>query len=173
MAGKGMKMSRKDLQLTPEELEAFLRSNKWGRLATANRAGEPHITPLGYVYHRGKIYFHALRSGRRARDLANNPKVAFLVDDGVGADDTYRQRRGAILYGTCVVADADPVLREEAIYEYMRAMDAETVDDIQRRTHSWYRVDVERTASWDFRKIPAGVDRKADRESRAAGRPSE
>jgi nitroimidazol reductase NimA-like FMN-containing flavoprotein (pyridoxamine 5'-phosphate oxidase superfamily) len=167
-----MKLSRKELRLTREELDDFLRSNKWGRLATANLAGEPHITPLGYVYHQSKIYFHALRSGRRARDLAENPKVAFLVDDGVGPGDTYRQRRGAILYGTCVVADDDPVLRSEAIYEYMRAMDAKSPDEIQRRTHSWYRIDVERTSSWDFRKIPAGVDRKVDRELGPAGRSS-
>jgi nitroimidazol reductase NimA-like FMN-containing flavoprotein (pyridoxamine 5'-phosphate oxidase superfamily) len=164
-----MRVSRKDLRLTPDELERFLQTSKWGRLATANRAGEPHITPLGYVYHQGKIYFHALRRGRRARDLEENPKVAFLVDDGVGPSDSYTKRRGAILYGTCAVADDDPVLRNEAIYAYMRAMDASTVDEIQRpRTHSWYRIDVERTSSWDFRKIPAGVDRKVDRELESA-----
>src|SRR3712207_3000763 len=106
-------------------------SHKWGRLATANRAGEPHITPLGYVYHQGKIYFHALKTGRRARDLEENPKVAFLVDDGVGPGEPYTQRRGAILYGPCVVADDDSVLRSAAIYAYMRAMDAKTVDEIQ------------------------------------------
>jgi hypothetical protein len=161
--GAGLKLSRKQLRLTDAELVDFLRSHKWGRLATANRSGEPHVTPLGYVYHQGKIYFHALKTGRRARDLEENPKVAFLVDDGVGPGEPYTQRRGAILYGPCLVADDDPVLRNEAIHAYMRAMDAKTVDEIQRRTHSWYRIDVERTSSWDFRKIPAGVDRKADR----------
>jgi nitroimidazol reductase NimA-like FMN-containing flavoprotein (pyridoxamine 5'-phosphate oxidase superfamily) len=166
-----MRLKRKDLRLTRDELEDFLRSNRWGRLATANGAGEPHITPLGYVYHRGKIYFYALRNGRRARDLEENPRVAFLVDDGVGPEDTYRQRRGAILYGTCAVADDDPLLRTEAIHEYVRAMNAQSVDEIQRRSHSWYRIDVDRTASWDFRKIPAGTDRKADQESGAGGRP--
>ena len=164
-----MKLSRKQLRLTDEELEDFLQSHRWGRLATANRAGEPHITPLGYVYYQGKIYFHALKTGRRARDLEENPKVAFLVDDGVGAGEAYTQRRGAILYGPCVVADDDPVLRNDAIYAYMRAMDAKTVDEIQRRTHSWYRIDIERKSSWDFRKIPTGVDRKADREFERTG----
>jgi nitroimidazol reductase NimA-like FMN-containing flavoprotein (pyridoxamine 5'-phosphate oxidase superfamily) len=164
-------VSRRELQLTDDELEEFLRSNRWGRLATANADGEPHITPLGYVYHRGAIYIHALKKGRRARDLAVNPRVAFLVDDGVAPGDSYRQRRGAILYGDCVVADEDPVLLDEARYEYMRAFEAASVDEIQRRTHSWYRIDVDRTSSWDFRKIPLGVDRKLDRE--AATRPAE
>jgi nitroimidazol reductase NimA-like FMN-containing flavoprotein (pyridoxamine 5'-phosphate oxidase superfamily) len=160
-----MKVSRKLLRLTKDELEEFLRASRFGRLATATRDGDPHITPLGYVYFDGAIWFHALREGRRGRDLAENPKVAFLVDDGVGPGETYLQRRGAILYGNCTVADDDPRL-EEMRYVYMRAMDARSVDEIQRRTHSWYRIDVERTSSWDFGKIPAGTDRKADRELR-------
>ena len=107
------KVSRRALRLSDSELEAFLRASRWGRLATANADGEPHITPLGYVYFRGAIYLHALKSGRRARDLAENPKVAFLVDDGVAPGDSYRQRRGVILYGSCVVADDDRVLLDE------------------------------------------------------------
>jgi nitroimidazol reductase NimA-like FMN-containing flavoprotein (pyridoxamine 5'-phosphate oxidase superfamily) len=158
-----MKVSRKVLRLTKDELDDFLGTSRFGRLATATRDGDPHITPLGYVYFDGAIWFHALRDGRRGRDVTENPKVAFLVDDGVGPGETYRQRRGAILYGTCSVADDDPRL-EEMRHAYMRAMEARSLDEIQRRTHSWYRIDVERTSSWDFAKIPAGTDRKADRE---------
>jgi nitroimidazol reductase NimA-like FMN-containing flavoprotein (pyridoxamine 5'-phosphate oxidase superfamily) len=161
-----MKVSRKLLRLTEEELEQFLTVSTYGRLATANRAAEPHVTPLGYVYHDGAIWFHALREGRRGRDLAENPKVAFLVDDGLGPGETYRRRRGAILYGTCVVADDDPRL-DDVRHAYMRAMEASSVDEIQRRTHSWYRIDVARVSSWDFRKIPPGADRKLDHELEA------
>jgi nitroimidazol reductase NimA-like FMN-containing flavoprotein (pyridoxamine 5'-phosphate oxidase superfamily) len=167
-----MKVSRKLLRLTNEELEQFLAESKYGRLATANRAAEPHITPLGYVYHDGAIWFHALREGRRGRDLAENPKVAFLVDDGLGPGETYRQRRGAILYGTCVVADDDPRL-DDVRYAFMRAMEAKTLREVQRRTHSWYRIDVERRSSWDFRKIPAGTDWKVDRELEPTERTAE
>jgi len=155
-----MKVSRKQLRLTDEELEQFLTENQYGRLATANLAAEPHITPLGYVYHDGAIWFHALRGGRRDRDLEENPKVAFLVDDGLGPEYDYTKLRGAILYGTCMVADDDPRM-EGARLAFMRAMRASSVREIQRRTHSWYRIDVERTSSWDFGKIPAGADRKA------------
>ena len=131
-----------------------------GRLATASLEAEPHITPLGYVLHNGAIWFHGLKSGRRARDLAENPNVAFLVDDGVAPGDNYTQRRGAIVYGECLPADDHPALDEVRV-AYMHAMDASSVHEIQRRTHTWYRIDIARTASWDFRKIPAGADRKA------------
>jgi nitroimidazol reductase NimA-like FMN-containing flavoprotein (pyridoxamine 5'-phosphate oxidase superfamily) len=160
------KVSRKLLRLTEKELHEFLQSSKFGRLATANAAGEPHITPLGYVFYNGAVYFHALREGRRGRDLAENSRVAFLVDDGVGPGETYRQRRGAILYGSCVLAD-DDVLLDEVRHAFMRAMEAGSVREVERRSHSWYRIDIERTTSWDFRKIPAGADWKIDRELRS------
>jgi hypothetical protein len=165
------KVSRKLLRLTDEELREFLESSRFGRLATANSAGEPHITPLGFVFYNGAVYFHALRDGRRARDLAENPKVAFLVDDGVGPGETYLQRRGAILYGRCVLADRDPVL-DEVRNAFMHAMEAKSVREIERRTHSWYRIDVERKSSWDFSKIPAGTDWKVDRELQSSASPS-
>jgi nitroimidazol reductase NimA-like FMN-containing flavoprotein (pyridoxamine 5'-phosphate oxidase superfamily) len=152
-------VKRSELRLTDEELEEFLGATRWGRLATANLELEPHITPLGFVFHGGAIYFHAMVKGRRGRDLAENPKVAFLVDDGVGPGEPYTKRRGAILYGHCVVAEDGPEL-DAAKQAYMRAMEAKSIDEIQRRTHAWYRIDVTRTSSWDFRKIPAGADRK-------------
>jgi len=154
-------VKRSALRLTEEELADFLRTSRWGRLATASLEAEPHITPLGFVYHGGAIWFHALRGGRRAHDLDENPKVAFLVDDGVGPDESYDKRRGAILYGRCSIVDGDDPALDGVRAAYMRAMEARSVDEIQRRTHAWYRIDVSRTASWDFRKIPKGTDRKA------------
>jgi nitroimidazol reductase NimA-like FMN-containing flavoprotein (pyridoxamine 5'-phosphate oxidase superfamily) len=153
-------VSRKDLQLTESEVEEFLRSNLWGRLATASLAAEPHVTPIGFVYHRGAIWFHALRKSRRGRQLAENPRVAFLVDDGTGPGQPYTERRGVIVYGRCVVANDDPEM-EAARAAYTRSFGMTSVDEVQRRTHDWCRIDVDRIASWDFRKIPAGTDRKA------------
>jgi len=153
-------VSRKDIQLTPTELDAYLRSNLWGRLATASLEAQPHISPLGYIYHDGEIWFHALRDSRRGRQLAENAKVAFLVDDGVAPGDTYTQRRGVVVYGRCYVANDEP--RMEAAREaFMRAFGMERIDQVQRRTHDWCRIEIDRISSWDFRKIPAGADRKA------------
>lgn len=154
-------VKRSALVLQPDELEAFLRENRWGRLATASLDGSPHVTPLGYVYHDGAIWFHALRRGLRGRQLAENPQAAFLVDDGLGADDAYTQRRGAILYGPCEAATRSAAF-DEARVAYAQAMGAATVDEIQRpRTHAWYRLEISHSSSWDFRKIPVGADRKA------------
>ncbi len=153
-------VTRRDLELSRDEAEAFLGTNTWGRLATASLAAEPHLTPLGYVFYDGAIWFHALRRSRRGRHLVENPKVAFLVDDGLAPGQTYIERRGAIVYGRCEVANDHPDM-ELARAAYMRSFGMRSVDEVQRRTHDWYRVEIDRIASWDFRKIPAGADRRA------------
>lgn len=151
-------VSRDQLRLTEAEAEGFLGANRWGRLATASLDAQPHVTPIGYVFHNGAIWFHGLRRSRRGRNLSANPKVAFLVDDGLNGP--YTNRRGVIVYGRCVLADGDPELNG-ARQAFMRAFDVTSVAQVERRTHAWYRIDVERTSSWDFRKIPAGSDRNA------------
>lgn len=153
-------VSRKQIALTREEVDDFLRENVWGRLATAGLDLEPHLTPLGYVYYDGAIWFHGLRNSRRGRQIAQNPKVAFLVDDGVAPGDHYTQRRGVIVYGRCQVAGDDARL-EAARAAYMRGMGMTRVEEVERRTHDWCRIDIDRVSSWDFRKIPVGSDRKA------------
>jgi nitroimidazol reductase NimA-like FMN-containing flavoprotein (pyridoxamine 5'-phosphate oxidase superfamily) len=153
-------LSRKQLQLTGPEVEEFLSTSTWGRIATASLDAQPHVTPVGFVYHDSAIWFHGLRRSRRGRHLRENQKVAFLVDDGIAAGQPYTERRGVVAYGRCVVANDDPRM-EAARGVYMASFGMRSVDEVQRRTHDWYRIDIDRVSSWDFRKIPAGADRKA------------
>ncbi|MGC9159502.1 MAG: pyridoxamine 5'-phosphate oxidase family protein [Terracidiphilus sp.] len=58
---------------------AFLARSTEGRLATCDRAGQPYITPLNYLFHDGKIYFHSRLTGRKLDNLAGNSRVCFEV----------------------------------------------------------------------------------------------
>jgi pyridoxamine 5'-phosphate oxidase family protein len=67
---------------------SYLRENKLARLATTNAACQPHITPLTYLYNEeedtidvGGMNFGA---SKKWRDVKENTKVAFLVDDVIG-----------------------------------------------------------------------------------------
>lgn len=50
------------------------------RLATANPAGMPHLVPVCQVVSDGKIWFASGTDGRKAKNLAANPRVAVTVD---------------------------------------------------------------------------------------------
>lgn len=72
---------------TVEEI-SYLRDNKLGRLATADAEGQPHAIPVTYFFNEaedtidvGGLNFGA---GKKWRDVEQNPKVAFLVDDVIG-----------------------------------------------------------------------------------------
>jgi PPOX class probable F420-dependent enzyme len=50
------------------------------RVATAGRRGVPHLVPVCQVVTGGKIYFASGNDGRKALNLAENPRVAVTVD---------------------------------------------------------------------------------------------
>ena len=68
---------------------ALLARHRVARLATADRTGAPHVVPLCYALEGDAIYFvidakPKRRAGgalKRMRNIADNPAVAFLVDD--------------------------------------------------------------------------------------------
>ncbi|MEW6529868.1 MAG: pyridoxamine 5'-phosphate oxidase family protein [Thermodesulfobacteriota bacterium] len=74
-------MRRKHSEITdPNEIQRILSSTNIGRLATNGADGYPYITPVNFVYHEGKIYFHCAPKGEKLDNLARDPNVCFEVD---------------------------------------------------------------------------------------------
>ena len=77
---KGVVMSN----FTPAEIE-YLNSQRLGRLATVNQAGEPHVVPVTFRYNPEldtiDIGGHNIGQSKKFRDVAHNANVAFVVDD--------------------------------------------------------------------------------------------
>jgi pyridoxamine 5'-phosphate oxidase family protein len=74
---------------TDNELE-YLRSQRLGRLATADSNNSPHVVPVGFrVADDGTaidIGGGNLAESKKYRDLQANPKVAIVIDDLAGVD---------------------------------------------------------------------------------------
>jgi PPOX class F420-dependent enzyme/OxyR family protein len=64
---------------------AYLQSNTMGRLASIGSDGRPHLTPLTYHFNAEEdaIDLGGVDFGntKKWRDMLQNPRVAFLVDD--------------------------------------------------------------------------------------------
>lgn len=75
------------ISFTDEQL-ALIQSQRVGRLATADRAGQPHVIPVCYACDGRSIYIAldakpkrvAPQQLRRVRNLLENPRVAIVVD---------------------------------------------------------------------------------------------
>jgi len=64
-----------------EEMESLLQEALVGCLATVEPDGSPYITPMHFVYHQGKIYFHCAFKGRKIDNIRANPRVCFEVHE--------------------------------------------------------------------------------------------
>lgn len=74
-------------ELTDGQLR-FVAAQRVGRLATADRAGQPHVVPVCYACD-GRSFFIALdakpkrvapRQLKRIRNILDNPQVALVID---------------------------------------------------------------------------------------------
>jgi nitroimidazol reductase NimA-like FMN-containing flavoprotein (pyridoxamine 5'-phosphate oxidase superfamily) len=147
---------RDELRLTPEELAELLGTERTLRAATVSPDGSPHVVPLWFVWHEGAVWINNLRRSRRSRDVAAGSSVALCVDTGV----QYAELRGAVLYGRFEEAVGHAGLPAARAAFARKYWGGNEVPDI--RSHVWLRLEPERIASWDFRKIPAGRDRRLE-----------
>jgi Pyridoxamine 5'-phosphate oxidase len=69
---------------TPAEI-AYLQSQRLGRLATVGADGQPHVVPVSFRYNPDlgtiDIGGHDFAKRKKFRDVQQNPRVAFVIDD--------------------------------------------------------------------------------------------
>ena len=69
---------------TPAEIE-YLKSQRIGRLATVNRAGEPHVVPARFRYNPEldtiEIGGHGMGKSKKFRDVVATGRAAVVIDD--------------------------------------------------------------------------------------------
>ena len=70
---------------TPGEL-AYLQTQRLGRIATVDAAGQPHVVPVTFRYNPAEDAIEIGGHGgfarrKKYRDVQQNPRVAFVVDD--------------------------------------------------------------------------------------------
>jgi PPOX class probable F420-dependent enzyme len=84
-------MSRRDqIQMTQEEIAAFLTEGKTANLATIGPNGRPHLTALWYVPHGDVIETWTYAKSQKAANLRRLPQATILVETG----DSYDKLRG-------------------------------------------------------------------------------
>ncbi|GAA1569870.1 PPOX class F420-dependent oxidoreductase [Actinomadura kijaniata] len=99
---------RDRIQMTPEEVDAFLAEGFKVQVATVNPGGEPHLVTMFYALYDGRIAFTTYRSSQKVLNLRRNPAMTCLVEDGV----EYGELRGVSLYGKgAVIEDPDELLK--------------------------------------------------------------
>jgi PPOX class probable F420-dependent enzyme len=144
-------VKQRDVVTMPaDQVAALLAAERKVHLATINPDGTPHLVTMFYGLRDGQIAFWTYRASQKARNLARDPRITCLVEDGTD----YFELRGVQINGVVrVVEDVASVGRlvaggmagpAEVLEEYVRHAAAKRVA---------YVVEPRRVVSWDHRRL--------------------
>ena len=155
--------ARAAVSMSPEQAAALLAAGRKVQLATINRDGTPHLVSMFYAMHGGRIAFWTYRASQKARNLARDPRLACLVEDGEeyfelrGVQVTGEVRRiddpaGVAEIGRLVAARMPgPVLPGVPGEQVAAALDGYVAHAAAKRAA--YLVEPHRVVSWDHRLL--------------------
>ena len=151
-------MVRKNIEMTTEEVETFLRVGWNLQVSTVGHDGWPHLTTLWYTIHEGSIAFRSFRRSQRIMNLKRDPRLTVLVEDG----QSYADLRGVMVKGTAqLIEDWDTVMAIYGAVVSKYQFDGEPVgtDRLEALFGSYadkntaVLVHAEHIASWDHRNL--------------------
>jgi PPOX class probable F420-dependent enzyme len=152
---------RRQITLSPAEIDALLASTRHVVLVSNGKDGVPHPMPMWFARDAdGALVMTTYAKSQKVRNLERDPRVALLVDDG----DEYGELRGVVIYATAELVH-DPERAADAMIRYGR-IDLAGMPQAQRdavrsaiRRQAEKRVllrfQPERIVSWDHRKLAA------------------
>jgi hypothetical protein len=102
-----MAKQRDLVSMSPSEVSALLAASRKVQLGTLNPDGSVHLVTMFYGLIDGQIAFWTYRTSQKALNLARDPRITCLVEDG----SDYFELRGVQLRGTVrVVSEFEDVL---------------------------------------------------------------
>jgi general stress protein 26 len=153
-----MANKRKQIEMSDEEILAFLDQEKVAIITSFGPRGWPHSMPLWFVLHDGKIRSWTFRKSQKVKNLERDPRATVLVEAGY---DVYSELRGVMFETEAVILDD-----MDAIVEYGMASARRYAPDGGEpspemveafRAQAPKRVVIEfqpvHTVSWDHRKL--------------------
>ena len=151
-----MPSRRSDIEMTEEEVRAFLDEQMVMQCATVGPRGVPHMVPLWYVRDGSELRGWTYAKSQKARNLERDPRATLGIEDGV----EYQELRG-VMFECDVTVERDT----ERVAEYgLDLVDrygggAPEMKDLfrqQARKRVGLRFTPTRTVSWDHRKLAGG-----------------
>jgi PPOX class probable F420-dependent enzyme len=147
--------SRRDqIQMTDEELRAFVAEQMVMQCATVGPRGLPHLVPLWYVPEGIELFGWTYAKSQKARNLEREPRATIGIEDGV----KYEELRG-VMFECDVEVERDPAKVEQnglMLFErYAGELTPEIRDMVAKQAPKrvGLRFVPSRTVSWDHRKL--------------------
>lgn len=137
------------------EIDSFLTAQRNSTLATLGPKGQIHLVGMWYAWFEGHVWFETKPKSQKVLNVRRNDAVTFLVEAG----QTYDQLRGVSMEGRGVLVEDDPALLERVCLQIFERYNAPYTPelkpflDLMMHNRIVLRLDVERTRTWDHRKL--------------------
>ena len=148
---------RSQITMSPGEVTAFLTGQRTTTLVTLGPTGHPHAVAMWFAYLDGVVWFETKAKAQKARNLRRDSRATMLVEDGL----TYDTLRGVSLEGRAEIVDDAEALWRVGVNVWERyhgpySEDVRPMVEFMLHKRVAVRFDVERTRSWDHRKLGLG-----------------
>ena len=145
---------RDQIVMSGEEVSQFLHEQRVATLATVGLDGQPHLVAMWYAVLDGVVWFETKAKSQKAVNLRRDGRVTVMVETG----QTYDALRGVALEGRAVVVDEPDALWAVGVNVWERyngpySEEVRPMVEFMLAKRVAVRVDVERTRSWDHRKL--------------------
>ena len=149
-------MSRRNqIEMGPDEIEAFLDDQRVVVCASNGQRGWPHLMPLWYVVRGSEIWSWTYAKSQKVRNLERDPRATLQVEDG----EEYHELRGVMIEARTEIHRETERVAELGIELFQRygteATGSDFVDAV--RAQAVKRVALQfvpaRIASWDHGKL--------------------
>lgn len=143
------------IQLTPQEQQAYLAEARTMTLCTVDKNGYPHAVAMAYMVKDGCIYMTSFKKAQKVVNVRRNPKVAVMIESGTA----YDKLKGIMIRGDCEVID-EPEEVWNVMREIRRFQDEEPAAPdnavIKERAtkRAVLKITPVKTSSWDHSKLP-------------------
>lgn len=152
-----MPSRREAIEMTPDEVSAYLREQKRIILVTNGANGLPHPMPMNYgVDDEGRVVMTTFAKAQKVKNIERDPRASLLVESGEG----YSDLKSVLLY-----CDVEIVTGAEAVAQAMGQIQGSTSlskdfsGEMSEQARASYakrvvlRFTPFRTISWDHTKL--------------------
>jgi len=155
---------RKAIRMTDEEVDAFVAERRNMTMCSIAPDGSIHAVAMWYGFLDGCVTVETKAKSQKVQNLRRDPRVTLLLEDG----DYYEELRGVEFVGKAEIIDDHEqlwALGVSVFERYYGAYSDEMKPFLEAMLHKRVaiKVHVERTVSWDHRKLglpptrPAGT----------------
>jgi PPOX class probable F420-dependent enzyme len=145
---------RKAIEMTPAEVDAFVAERRPMTMCSLSPDGSIHAVAMWYGFVDGLVTVETKGKSQKAQNLRRDARLTLLFEDG----DYYEELRGVELVGKAeIIEDPDRLwtLGVSVFERYYAPYSEELKPFIETMLHKrvGIRLHVERTVSWDHRKL--------------------